>query len=214
MGSVGERVKQARLKRGLTLEQLAERVGVKYQSVQGLEDGKSRQTKHLLAYARALSVPAEWLERNEGDMEPESIAPQTDYANQLGKYPALPMVAPGDKIPVRKSPGGEIVGHVSRPPFLTDVPNAYAAYVHDTTMAPRYLAGETIYLNPGKPVTADSYVFLQPKAKNGEQPPALIRHLVKITPTKYVLEQFNPSKTADVLIEDVAAIHRIIASGE
>lgn len=69
MGSIGDRVKQARLARGMSLEELADKVGIRYQSVQDLENGSSRNTKHLLAYARALRIRHEWLEREEGDME-------------------------------------------------------------------------------------------------------------------------------------------------
>lgn len=110
---------------------------------------------------------------------------------------------------------GEVVGHVDRPPVLTDVPKGYAIYVVGSSMEPRYYPGETVYVNPGRPAKSGDFVIVQlhPLA-DGEPPRALIKRLAKQTPTKLVLEQFNPPKTFDVERAEVYAVHRIVGTSE
>jgi phage repressor protein C with HTH and peptisase S24 domain len=82
-------------------------------------------------------------------------------------------------------------------------------------MEPRYHPGELIYVHPGKPVTAGSYVLVQlAPREEGAPPPALIKRLVKRTTTKLVLEQFNPAKTFEFAVKEILTIHKIVGSGE
>jgi transcriptional regulator with XRE-family HTH domain len=69
MTGIGDRAKKARKLRKLTLQQVADAIGVKYQTIQDLEKGKSQGTKFLLALARVLEVRPEWLESAEGPMD-------------------------------------------------------------------------------------------------------------------------------------------------
>lgn len=59
--TLGVRLKQARLKKKLTQEELAEAVGIKQQAVQRIEAGKVRSTSYVVQLARVLSVTPEWL---------------------------------------------------------------------------------------------------------------------------------------------------------
>jgi len=82
-------------------------------------------------------------------------------------------------------------------------------------MVPRYFPGELIYVHPGKPVTIGSFVLVQARARaTGEPPRAVIKRLAKRSPTKLVLEQFNPPRSFDVQLKDVLSVHRIMGSGE
>ena len=65
--NLGIRLKQARLKKKLTQEELAETVGIKQQAVQRIEAGKVRSTSYVVQLAKALNVTSEWLALGEGN---------------------------------------------------------------------------------------------------------------------------------------------------
>lgn len=58
---IAERIKQQRLKLGLTQVELAGRVGITQQSLQKIEDGQTRNPRKILELATALDCTAEWL---------------------------------------------------------------------------------------------------------------------------------------------------------
>ena len=222
--TIGERVKFARDKRGLSLPDLAREVSkyvpggsIAWQTIQDLESGKSRGTKHVLAFAKALQVRPEWLNNEEGSMD----APGSSRLREITHAPSLEP----DRIPVLGTAeggeegwalwNGDVIDHVPRPPSLLGAPNAYACYVTGTSMEPRYHPGELIYVHPGKPVTIGSYVLVQARPRaEGEPPRAVVKRLAKRLAMKLVLEQYNPPKTIEVQTKDVVSIHRIMGSGE
>ena len=61
------RLKQARLKKKLTQEELAETVGIKQQAVQRIEAGKVKSTSYIVQLAQALDVTPEWLALGEDE---------------------------------------------------------------------------------------------------------------------------------------------------
>lgn len=60
--NLGERIKQARRKVGMTQEGLSEASGVKQQTISKLERGASKGTVSLVPIANALNVSPEWLD--------------------------------------------------------------------------------------------------------------------------------------------------------
>jgi len=57
-------------------------------------------------------------------------------------------------------------------------------------------------------------VLVQRRARKDETPLAVIKRLVKRTPAKITLEQFNPAKVFDIKTADIVSIHRVVGSGE
>lgn len=74
--TVGGRVRFARSRKRWSLLKLAEKVGVKYQTIQDLENNTSKGSKHMVAIARELEVTPQWLQDREGP-DPEPIDPTT-----------------------------------------------------------------------------------------------------------------------------------------
>lgn len=110
---------------------------------------------------------------------------------------------------------GDVVDTIDTPPKLKGVPGAYALYVLGSSMEPRYYEGELVHVHPSKPVTAGCFVIVQIKPEHeGETPRAVLKRLLKRTPTKIVLEQFNPAKKFDIQNEDIVSIHRIVGSAD
>ena len=95
METLGERIARARAKRGMSQSALARKVGVKPQSIQAIESNKAKGSKHVIAIARALNIPPEFLENGTGWSED-------------GDEPPSPPVAPevGDAIPEIDVKGG------------------------------------------------------------------------------------------------------------
>ena len=192
-------------KPGKTQRGLAEKLGLDPAAVNRLLKG-GRQLK-----ADEVALISEYL---------ESPAP----ISRLREINRAPSPEP-DRIPVLGTAeggeegwslwNGDVVDHVARPPSLTGSPNGYACYVTGTSMEPRYHPGELIFVHPGKPVMIGSYVLVQARPRaEGEPPRAVVKRLAKRSPTKLVLEQFNPAKTFDVQLKDVISVHRIMGSGE
>jgi phage repressor protein C with HTH and peptisase S24 domain len=109
---------------------------------------------------------------------------------------------------------GDVIDMIERPASLNGVASAYAVYVVGASMEPRYHPGEVVHIHPGKPVSVGSYVLVQRRAKGGETPLAVIKRLVKRTPAKITLEQFNPHRVFDIKAADIVSVHRVVGSGE
>jgi phage repressor protein C with HTH and peptisase S24 domain len=111
---------------------------------------------------------------------------------------------------------GEIHDFIERPPSLQGVTGAYAVYVADTSMVPRYFPGETLHVHPGRAVTQgdDTFVVVQlrPDAE-GEPPRALVKQFVRRTAAEVVLRQFNPAGELVFPADAVASLHLIIWAG-
>ena len=202
---------------GLSMKEASERIGRNHAYLQ-----------QFLERGVPVKLPEDIRERLAPLLEvtPDQLkTPSTAKGFAEAPYFKIPFPDPRDRIPVMGiaeggSNGtslwnGEVVDHVDRPPSLGGAPNGYATYVTGTSMEPRYHPGELIYVHPGKPVTAGSYVLVQlAPREEGAPPPALIKRLVKRTTTKLVLEQFNPAKTFEFAVKEVLTIHKIVGSGE
>lgn len=67
--SLGDRIKEARLRVGMTQSALAKKCGIAPPSLHGLENGRSKSMRQttLLRMARALSTSPEWLAFGSGE---------------------------------------------------------------------------------------------------------------------------------------------------
>lgn len=68
--TIGDRIKLARERRGMSRPQLAEAAGIKYPTLAGIENNDQGATTRLRSIAEALGVSVRWLETGKGPMEP------------------------------------------------------------------------------------------------------------------------------------------------
>ncbi|BDM86716.1 hypothetical protein CL8F690_27770 [Escherichia coli] len=73
--TLSERLKEARLARGLTQKALGDLVGVSQAAIQKIETGKANQTTKIVEIANALGVRAEWLSSSVGNMSDSTVQP-------------------------------------------------------------------------------------------------------------------------------------------
>ena len=59
--SLADRVKQKRIELGLTQTEAAEKAGIRQQSWQSIEDGKTLKPRNIIGIAKALKCDADWL---------------------------------------------------------------------------------------------------------------------------------------------------------
>lgn len=110
---------------------------------------------------------------------------------------------------------GQIVDMVAAPPGLRGTKDAYAVYVVGSSMEHRYYEGETVYVHPGKPPRPGDFVVVQLKPRvDGDDYEGVVKKLVSRTPSKIVVEQFNPPMRIEFAADEVRALHKIVLGGE
>lgn len=219
MSSLGQRIKQRREELRLSQTAVGKKAGgLAYQTIQDLENGASKGTKHLLAIAQALGVSPQWLEKGEGPKDgpalPTASAPI--HHSQQGTQDRIKVLGMAECGPDGWSLwNGEVVDTVPRPPNLVGAANAYAVFITGSSMEPRYLPGEVVHIHPGKPITLGAFVLVQIHPPHeGDSPRAVIKRLIKRTGNKWVLEQYNPPKTFTLTSDEILSAHRVVGAGE
>ena len=205
-----ERLRALRLKRGLTQEELGLAVGFDIgqarQRVSKLETNKQPMTTdHLRKFADALhTTPGEILE---GELPPRGSATSRRaggvVVNTVAEQgEAIPLVAYGND-------GRHVVGYVERPPSLRGVRHAYALYVFDDRMEPRYVPGWLLYVNPTKPPHVGRDVFVVRRAGM-----PLVRQLERQTCGEIVLRALVDDERIILKQDEVAEMHLIIGADQ
>jgi phage repressor protein C with HTH and peptisase S24 domain len=112
---------------------------------------------------------------------------------------------------------GEAMDWLFRPSLLNGAREAYAMFVSGSSMEPRYMEGETVYVNPARPVRVGDFVvaLLQPKAP-GAPARGLVKQLAGRSNGRILLRSLNPpdAPLLELPAEEVVSVHRIVLSGE
>ncbi|HXS05281.1 MAG TPA: S24 family peptidase [Rhizomicrobium sp.] len=220
---LAEAMSRARLNQpGLARQASTPDQPVTQQTVHNLVSGQTTHSKHLPALADALGVSLEWLTRGDHTLKAGAGAAsvaggEAHLAPIRGAHPSqLRVLGMAECGPDGWSMwNGDVIDTVPTPSGLQGAPNAYAVYAVGTSMEPRYYEGELVFVHPGKPVTAGSFVLVQIRPEHeGDTPKAVVKRLIKRTASKTVLEQFNPARKFDVRNDDIVSIHRVVGSGE
>lgn len=110
---------------------------------------------------------------------------------------------------------GEVVDRVRRPPGIAGASNVFAIYVVGQSMSPRFEEGELVFVHPGRPATSGCDVIVELHGRNGDPGQCYIKRLVKRTPTRTVLQQFNPARDDIAFDNDnIRAMYRILTASE
>jgi phage repressor protein C with HTH and peptisase S24 domain len=92
---------------------------------------------------------------------------------------------------------------------LVAADGVYAIVVPDDTLAPRYVAGEMVVVNPAKPASRGGYAVVR-KADGS----ALIRFIVGIAPDRITVATHDGSDQVEISRDEIRCLERIIASAE
>lgn len=209
METLGQAVRRWRRSAGLSQPQLAARLGVSQQALQQLEAGLTRNPRYLLRLAEVMGA------------DPAALAvghyrPATAAAG-AGGGAAAPLLGARD-LPVYASaqagPGGmtlvyEPIEWIERPAPLATVRDAFAMYVVNDSMEPRYRQGDLLLIHPQRPVRPGRDVLVVLAGDGGEQR-AWVKELAGLDATTLRLRQLNPEKRLEVPRSEVAGLHLVV----
>lgn len=140
--------------------ELAEMVGLSQVTIQHLESGRNKGTKHMVALARSLGVNPTWLEEGKGPISPSEDTVSDEAAGyfdgiRLSRIPVVGDAQAGDNgyWEAPDYPVGHGEGFVN---FPSKDQNAYAIRIHGDSMSPRFRHGEFVIIEPNHmPVPGD-----------------------------------------------------------
>lgn len=159
-------------KPGMNQTKLAALMGLKRQSMTKLLSNKPDAQKSLplqrlqrLAQrfpeeaVEILSLPTEADDAPKAKEQGGAMASVIEEEVDFDTIPIVSFESGQDGIAIRKVDGSK-----PRPPILRAVRHAYAFYMPDDTMEPRYRKGWLLWVNPGKPVLDGRDAVVYPKA--------------------------------------------------
>lgn len=203
----------------------AVRGGLERTYIRDIVKGKKQtvMTGKIGRLAAALDLDPDALARNEAvplgsDRPGTKPTPNASFPPRYQAFPSdhsTPMLGQSVAGPNgRFVLNGSEVGRVFTPPMLEGVEGAYAVRVYGTSMEPRYVAGETVWLNPNEPVRQGDDVVIQilTDEENGRE--SYIKKFLSQSARVTRLWQHNPDEGEEnELVFDsdkVFSIHKIV----
>lgn len=143
-----------------------------------------------------------------------TIMPTTQVVTTNKMLPVLGMAVGGED--GRYIFNGSIIDYVVCPPSLENVAGAYAVYIDGESMYPRFKAGETVWVHPGKPARRgdDVIVQIKPTDDDGSPPWGYVKEYVGRQGNNLVLRQYNPAIEIQFDVNDVLTTHPIVLAGK
>lgn len=221
-------IKTLREERGLTQPRLAEAMGTTKNQLIKLEKGDRRLTDDWIRRAaQALGVPNSAIidepVEDAGTPSPAGFAPPPADAS----YP-MPADIPHRRLPVYGQAAGGMnddgkfylngnkIAEVFCLPSLEHVRDAYAVFMHGESMEPVFRPGDTIFVDPSRPVISGDDVLVQIKGDAGEPPYAYVKRFIERKGGELVLRQYNPPPGATEILKfplaNVVSVHRVVGS--
>jgi len=188
-----EKVRAARVSKGLSQQQLADAVGTSQATIDKIERGESLTSRTLPKIATVLAVDIADLDDSFSPgavilSKPRAvIVPGNELVGEKD-FPVYAAVEGGNGTMILSA---EAIDYVRRPEPLKMVRNGYGVLVINTSMIPAYEPGDMALVNPVLPPLPDTDVILYSDNENGEVHGA-IKRLLKYNRENWFLRQWNP----------------------
>jgi transcriptional regulator with XRE-family HTH domain len=218
---LGSRVARRRKELGMSQAELGRRVGVKQQTIASLETGGVRRGTRLHEIATALHVNIEWLR---GESGAAAMPPRRDGAEHPPS--SLTLVANGPDFPILgvvPRADGFVLGSIdapedklARPAALAGAARAFAFYIPDAAMTPRYWQGDMVVVHPSRPPRAGDIVLVTLRADTDPaEELSMIRLLVSAPEADpLILQRYTPAGQSSIARARVLAIRRVLTLAE
>ena len=223
---MANRIREWRQRRAVSVQQLASRVGTSRQQVYKLERGERRLTEGWMRrLAAALGChPADLLAdagpaaEARADVPTRAVfTPDLDLSSArpagFDRHNMIPVYASAQGGPDSTLLTYEPIEYVDRPERLIGVRGAFAMYVVNDSMEPKYSQGTLLLVHPTRPVRRNDYVLVVMRSAGNEHS-ALVKQLIRMDENELVLRQFNPPSEFAVRRSEVAGVHLVIGSFE
>ena len=198
--SIGDRIKDARKKAGISQAELARLVGRSQSAVAEWETGGTEPRRNIVEkIAAVLDVSPLWLEvggvLETGRLYEPHPAEEGGFAEGgqalSDPGPVYATIAGGDGEQVVTS---DIVEHRPKPSKWNNVKGLYGFYVISDSMEPRINAGELVWVHPNRrPAPGQEAVFTR-RGSNPNASHAALKVYVAQTPASWLVKQYNPEK--------------------
>ncbi len=218
MAGPPNRIKELREALGLSLEDLAARVGSDHTTVWKLERGKRRLTAEWMArLAPHLKTTPQGLVRGwdpgEQNVRP-ALAVSVPERDDMPRDVPVFGTAQGGAEGVFLLNTGEAIDYVRRLPGIARVRNAFALYMEGDSMAPWRQAGQIVFVNPDRPARIGDHVVVVLQDGGETDRPAIVKKLVKRTAGALTLAAYNPEVEFEVTTDRVAQVWRVMELDE
>lgn len=234
MGTFHDQLEIFRENAGLSPRALSLRVGRSESWYRKLLDQKGIPRGDVLSsLADALGVTVEDLVASDSTPNDAVVKLRADSSreSQLGpsRQVSEPMPAPDIRslprnLPVLGTASGSIFGnvggawqlagdpvdHIRRPPVLAGVTGAYALYVENDSMLPKYEPGDPVYVHPTQPPRGGDDVIIQVLTSEHAEPETFIKRLIRQNGRTVVCRQFNPLQDIEFTLKYVQVLHRVV----
>lgn len=191
---------------------------------EGIEPNPTAETLNKLA--AALETSPEWLmgqEEGSPPVIPLPTAPEVRQAD-LGVFNGRSL--PQDVAVLGTAAGSiiqnvqgftiesDVIEYVRRPPALVGVKDLYAIFVVGNSMFPAHPEGEVRFVHPRRPFLVGDTVIVQTRTHDDDPGQSYIKVLAKRTPSKLVLQQFNPPATIEIPVEYIRSVHKVLTMND
>lgn len=207
----GLRLRGLRLARGLTMADLAERIGVSQPAISQWESGREKPGREsLLKLSVELGVAPEDLMATAPS--PAQVA-QPQPQQMPADVPVFGTAVGGESGDF--SFNGEVIDYVRRPHGVAQMRNIYALWVTGDSMSPWNQRGDLIYVTPTRPPAIGDHVVVELAGPHpGEAGTAMVKLLVGQTATHVRLRQYNPAREFSIARTRIKALHKVLSLRE
>lgn len=206
---IGDRVRVARERQGLSQVALAARAKVNKETINRLEGGGNVGIETLQSVADALSFDLAFFLRVEEVVAEDAVELEDDVTEGY-KRNDIPVVAEGDASPTpnlfwnEEGLRSDVEDRISRPYDVRD-PRAYGVRVRGDSMIPRYRAGDTVVVSPNLSVEDGDEVYVA--LLSGER---LIKR-AKRARGGWILESYNSNYEARFVTNaEIGTMHPVL----
>lgn len=194
---------------GISAREASRRAGKNLGYVGDILDGRSKapEGENILRLAQALDMEAADLLGDSaaprGSTDPFALRREESRSTAMVPLYAAPLPISAAFIPYSWEP----ISRVQGLPAMLDPPAGYAVTVPNNMNAPRYLAGETIYVKPGVTPKEGDFVFV--RRKDGMAGIGRMEKLNTDSLTLCIINGQDGESREDVALDDVESVHWI-----
>lgn len=216
---------------GISAFEAASRMGKSRTYVYDIIKGNKTSVRgaSLDALAEALETTSAWLMHVPDDSNPPTqinppLRPNATTSDvDVGAIARMPK-----DVPVFGTASGSLAGaqqgawqmtsdpveYVRRAPGLATARDAYALYVENESMEPRFPPGELVFVHPGRPVRSGDVVVVQVQNAEHAAIETYIKIMVRRSNGDVICRQYNPDAEIRFVANTVKTVHRVLTMAE
>ncbi|XKM40379.1 LexA family transcriptional regulator [Rhizobium ruizarguesonis] len=227
MTKLAEITKKKRAELAINQTEFGRRFGASQQTVSDLEDGKKAYPRAWKKLAALLGINeyeiTDLMDEAAADIGKDQRRPLDLPARRFRSAQSNPVIMEGMHADVHilgQAVGGddgeyvfngEVIGYMPRPSVLAGVAHPYAVYVAGTSMAPRFVQEEIVFVDPNIMPKRGDIVIIQLRPSDEAMPSrGFLKQFWGWTPSDLLVRQINPEKVIRYPRVDVDKVHVVV----